>query len=308
MHSGEGICPYCGVGCRVWVEAEGDRLLRVNGVADAPANRGKLCPKGGHLWRVVDTPDRLITPQVRLPGTSEFRPVSWDTALDTVAGALRTLVEHYGPDSVAFYGSGQLDTEAVYLASKLFKGYLGTNNTDSNSRLCMASAVAGYVSSLGADGPPTCYDDLDEADCFLILGANMADAHPVLWDRIRAAKKRRPEIRLIVVDPRRTKTADGADLHVPLAPGTDLAFLNAVARLLLDSGRHDAPFIEAHTDGFAQFTELLREIDVDECARICRVERGLLETTAEWIGDAGAFLSLYSMGANQSTVGVWKNN
>ena len=308
VHSGEAICPYCGVGCRVWVEAEGNRLLRVNGVEDAPANRGRLCPKGGHLWRIVDTPDRLATPQVRLPGTTEFRPVSWDVALDTVAGALRAIVDHYGPDSIAFYGSGQLDTEAVYVATKLFKGHLGTNNTDSNSRLCMTSAAAGYVSSLGSDGPPTCYDDLDLANCFLVLGANMADAHPVLWDRIRAAKKSRPDIRIIVVDPRRTKTADLADLHLPLAPGSDLAFLNAVGRLLVDAGNVDRDFLEAHTTGHPDYVQFLRGIELDQCAAVCRLDRHAIEEAARWIGASTAFLSLYSMGANQSTVGVWKNN
>jgi ferredoxin-nitrate reductase len=308
VHSGEGICPYCGVGCRVWVEADENRLIRVNGVEDAPANRGKLCPKGGHLWRVIDTPDRLAVPQVRLPGTAEFRPVSWEAALDTVAGSLSALVESYGPDSVAFYGSGQLDTEAVYLASKLFKGHLGTNNTDSNSRLCMASAVAGYLTSLGSDGPPTCYDDVELADCFLVLGANMADAHPVIWDRVRAAKKARPETRLLVVDPRRTKTAEIADLYVPVQPGSDLAFLNGVARLLLDRDRIDREFIDRHTTGFEGFAAFLDGIDVDECARLCGVDRADLETAAAWIGEARAFLSFYGMGANQSTVGVWKNN
>lgn len=308
VHSGEGICPYCGVGCRVWVEADDNRLIRVNGVADAPANRGRLCPKGGHLWRVIDTPDRLTQPQLRRPGTSEFHPASWETALDTVAGALRAVVEHYGPESVAFYGSGQLDTEAVYLAGKLFKGCLGTNNTDSNSRLCMASAVAGYVTSLGSDGPPTCYDDIDHATCILVLGANMADAHPVIWDRVRAAKKARPQLSILVVDPRRTKTAEGADLHVPLLPGSDLAFLNGVARLLLDRGAIDRAFVERHTTGFEEFARFLEGIDPEACARECGVEPGLLHQAASAIGSASAFLSFYSMGANQSTVGVWKNN
>jgi ferredoxin-nitrate reductase len=305
---GVGICPYCGVGCRVWVEADDNRLIRVNGVADAPANRGRLCPKGGHLWRVVDTPDRLTAPQLRRPGTTEFHPVSWDVALETATGALKVLIEHYGPESVAFYGSGQLDTEAVYLAVKLFKGFLGTNNTDSNSRLCMASAVAGYVSSLGADGPPTCYDDVDHATCILVLGANMADAHPVIWDRVRAAKKARPDLTIVVVDPRRTRTAEGADLHVPLQPGSDLAFLNGVARVLIDRGHVDSGFVERHTTGCDAFTAFLAGIDVAECASICGLEPGVIEASAQRIGEARRFLSFYSMGANQSTVGVWKNN
>jgi ferredoxin-nitrate reductase len=303
----------------VWVEADDNRLIRVKGVEDAPANRGRLCPKGGHLWRVIDTPDRVAVPQIRLPagplpiwggnrGGGDLRPVSWDTALDAVARGLRQIMERHGPDAVAFYGSGQLDTEAAYLAAKLFKGHLGTNNTDSNSRLCMASAVAGYVTSLGADGPPTCYADIDHADLILILGANMAEAHPVTFDFIRARKKADPSLQIVVVDPRRTKTAEHADLHVPVALGGDIALLNAIARLLLDAGRLDETFIGEHTNGFEEFAVFLRTLDLDATAAACGLPLGMIRDLATRIGAARAFLSFYSMGANQSTVGVWKNN
>src|SRR6516162_8100494 len=230
---GESICPYCGVGCRLRLEGAGGRPERVRGVEDAPANLGRFCAKGALLHETIATPDRLTHPQFRLDRRSHFRPTDWGTALRYVNECLQYVLNTAGPDAVAFYGSGQLDTEAAYLACKLFKGHLGTNNTDSNSRLCMAAAVAGYRTSLGSDGPPTCYDDIDLADVLLIIGSNMVEAHPVTFDRIRDSKKARPEQQLVVIDPRRTMTAQFADLYVPVAPGGDIALLNALGRLLL---------------------------------------------------------------------------
>jgi anaerobic selenocysteine-containing dehydrogenase len=200
--SGEAICPYCGVGCRLWMEAAYGQVLRVKGCAAAPANRGGICAKGATLPQVLHTPDRLIQPHLRT--SSGLRPVSWDKALEVAATQLAEIVRRHGPEAIAFYGSGQLDTEAVYVAVKLFKGALGTNNTDSNSRLCMAAAVAGYRSSLGSDGPPTCYDDLDEADLLLVVGSNMAEAHPVLMDRIRQRRRQPDPPTLVVIDRRPT--------------------------------------------------------------------------------------------------------
>src|SRR5437870_1998247 len=228
--TGEAICPYCGVGCRLWMEAAYGEVLRVKGCADAPANRGGICAKGATLPQVLHTPDRLTQPHVSHGGL--LRPTAWNKALEYTARRLKEIVAEHGPDAVAFYGSGQLDTETVYLVAKLFKGCLGTNNSDSNSRLCMASAVAGYRSSLGSDGPPTCYDDIDEANLLLVIGSNMAEAHPVLFDRIRQRRRATSGDlpTLIVIDPRRTPTAEAADLHVPIAPGGDIALLNAIGR------------------------------------------------------------------------------
>src|SRR5262245_38323147 len=223
--TGESICPYCGVGCRLAFEGElgvEGAELKVKGVADAPANLGRLGAKGALLGETVVTPERLTHPQMRGAFGEPFRPASWDDAIKRVARAFREIIARHGPDSVALYGSGQLDTEAAYLACKLFKGHLHTNNTDSNSRLCMASAVAGYRTSLGSDGPPCCYDDIDLADVVLILGSNTAEAHPVLFDRIKASKKTRPDQKLIVVDPRRTPTAADADLYLAIKSGTDI--------------------------------------------------------------------------------------
>ncbi|MBI1916927.1 MAG: molybdopterin-dependent oxidoreductase [Planctomycetes bacterium] len=309
---GETICPYCGVGCRL--RLEGDRqqgrphVARIRGVETAAANLGGICAKGAQLGPTLDTPDRLTRPQLRLSRHDEFRPADWDTALAYVAEVFTNILHTHGPGAVAFYGSGQLDTETAYLATKLFKGHLGCNNTDSNSRLCMAAAVAGYRSSLGSDGPPCCYDDIDEADLVLVMGSNMAEAHPVTFDRLRAARKRRPDLRLVVVDPRRTATAKAADLHLPVAPGGDIALLNALGRLLLLQDAFDEPFVARHTNGFAEYRRFLLAQDPGELRAAAGVSEADLARCARLIAAARAFLSFYCMGLNQSTVGMWKNN
>ena len=308
---GEAICPYCGVGCRLWIEAAYGQVLRVKGCADAPANRGGICAKGATLPQVLHTPDRLTQPHVLRGG--QLRPATWDRTLAFAAGRLEEIIAAHGPDAVAFYGSGQLDTETVYLVSKLFKGSLGTNNTDSNSRLCMASAVAGYRSSLGSDGPPTCYGDMTHADLILVIGSNMAEAHPVTFDQIRNVARSLRERNetppmLIVIDPRRTPTAEAADLHVPIAPGGDIALLNAIGRRLLIAGRVDEAFLRDHTSGFQQYAEFLLAQDEAELLAACDVPVGLLDRLAEAIGSARAWLSFYCMGLGQSTVGMWKHN
>src|SRR6266853_2499430 len=244
---GESICPYCGVGCRLRFEGDGDQVLRVRGVESAAANLGGICAKGAQLGPTIHTDDRLTRPQLRLSRHDAFRPVDWDTALVYVREIFVNILRTYGPEAIAFYGRGQLDTETVYLITKLFKGYLGCNNTDSNSRLCMAAAVAGYKSSLGSDGPPVCYDDIEEADVLLVMGSNMAEAHPVTFDRLRASKKARPNQQIVVIDPRRTLTSAAADLHISVAPGGDIALLNAIGRALLDLGAADNEFIAQHT-------------------------------------------------------------
>src|SRR5207253_8016941 len=212
-------------------------------VETAAANLGGICAKGAQLGPTIHTADRLAQPQLRLSRKDEFRPVDWNTALAYIGEIVTNTLHTHGPDALAFYGSGQLDSETAYLITKLFKGHLGCNNTDSNSRLCMAAAVAGYRTSLGSDGPPCCYDDIELADVLLIMGSNTAEAHPVTFDRIRASKQKRPEQTIIVIDPRRTATAAAADLHLPVAPGGDIALLNALGRILLLMGAADSAFI-----------------------------------------------------------------
>ncbi|HZT78742.1 MAG TPA: molybdopterin-dependent oxidoreductase, partial [Gemmataceae bacterium] len=305
---GECICPYCGIGCRLRLEGAAGRIDRVRGVEAAPANLGRICAKGAQLGPTLNTPDRLTRPHFRRSRHDAFRPTDWHTALRYTAEIFTNILHTHGPEAVAFYGSGQLDTETAYLVSKLFKGHLGCNNTDSNSRLCMAASVAGYRSSLGADGPPGCYDDIERADVILLIGSNMAEAHPVLFDRIRASKRARPEQQLVVIDPRRTPTADAADLHLPVAPGGDIALLNALGRMLLQMGAVDRRFVEDHTRGFEEYRAFLVEQDVHELCSVAGLEETDVFRLASLIARAGGFLSFYCMGLNQSTVGMWKNN
>jgi ferredoxin-nitrate reductase len=305
---GEAICPYCGVGCRLRVEGRGGRPERIRGVEDAPANHGRLCAKGATLHEALHTPDRLLVPMWRRSRQEDFRPADWSQVLRYVAECLRYILHAFGPNAIAFYGSGQLDTETAYLACKLFKGYFGTNNTDSNSRLCMAAAVAGYRTSLGSDGPPCCYEDIDHADVIFIIGSNMAECHPVTFDRIRAVRKRRPELTLIVVDPRRTATAREADIYLPVAPGGDIALLNALGRLLLEFGAVDEAFVRQHTRGFEEYRAFLLGQDLRELCEVAGIQEQWLRHTAARIARSHGFLSFYCMGLNQSTVGMWKNN
>jgi len=306
--SGEAICPYCGVGCRLRVEARSGRLARVRGVLDAPANLGGICAKGATLPQVIQGPGRLERPWLRERRSEKFCPVAWDQVIQSLAEQFGAIIAEHGPDSVAFYGSGQLDTEAMYLATKLFKGSIGTNNTDSNSRLCMAAAVAGYRTSLGADGPPPCYADIDSSDCLVVWGSNMADAHPVTFDRIRARRQASPSVELIVVDPRRTATAAHATLHVPVAPGGDIALMNAVGWLLLERGCVDRDFVAKHTVGFEEYRAALFSADWNALVAASGAPRPMIHALADRLGRASAWLSFYSMGLNQSTVGMWKNN
>jgi ferredoxin-nitrate reductase len=305
---GESICPYCGVGCRLSFQGALGGPVKVTGVADAPANLGGVCAKGVLLGETIDPPDRALRPLWRSDRSAAFGPGSWDDVLGHVVARMKRIVARHGPDAVAFYGSGQLDTEAAYLACKLFKGHLHTNNTDSNSRLCMASTVAGYHSSLGSDGPPGCYEDIYLADLILILGSNMAEAHPVLFDRVRAAQETNPALTVVVVDPRHTPTARAADLHLAIRPGGDIALLNAVACLLLEFGAVDRSFVDAHTTGCNDFHAFLLRQDVDELCAAAGLEREAVEVLARLLARAGAFLSFYCMGLNQSTVGTWKNS
>jgi ferredoxin-nitrate reductase len=305
---GESICPYCGVGCRLRFEGVGSEVTRVRGVEKAAANLGGICAKGAQLGPTINTSDRLLRPQVRLDRHDGFRAVPWDTAYAYLRECFTNILNSHGPEAIAFYGSGQLDTESVYVAGKLFKGSLSCNNTDSNSRLCMAAAVAGYRTSLGSDGPPTCYDDIDLADVVLVIGSNMAEAHPVTFDRLRAARKANPNQRIIVIDPRRTPTAAIADLYVPVAPGGDIALLNAVGKRLLERDAFDLGFVARHTGGFAEYSGFLAAQDMGELSAVAGIDREQIDRIAALIAGATGFLSFYCMGLNQSTVGMWKNN
>lgn len=301
-------CCYCGVGCGILLSRSRDGKVSVAGDPDHPVNRGKLCSKGLNLHHtVVDQRDRLTVPQMRDSRAHPLREVSWDEALDRAAAVFRSLIGRYGPDSVAFYVSGQCLTEEYYLANKLVKGFLGTNNIDTNSRLCMSSAVVGYKKSLGEDSVPGCYEDLELADCWLVAGANPAWCHPILYRRIEERRRRPDRGRMIVVDPRKTQTAAEADLHLALRPGTDVTLFRALARLLLEGGFGDRGFLDAHTEGYEAFRAEVFAHTTAEYAGVCGVVEADLILAARWIGESKGFVSLWAMGLNQSAEGVAKN-
>ncbi|WP_181298757.1 nitrate reductase [Pseudomonas sp. Q2-TVG4-2] len=301
-------CCYCGVGCGVLIEHDGERILDVAGDPNHPANFGKLCSKGSTLHLTGDLDARALYPELRLGKGLARTRTDWDSALDHAATVFADTIAEHGPDSVAFYISGQLLTEDYYAFNKLARALVGTNNIDSNSRLCMSSAVVGYKRSLGADAPPCSYEDIEQSECLLIVGSNMAYAHPVLFRRLEEAKAKRPDMRVIVVDPRRTDTCDLADLHLATLPGTDVALFHGILHLLLWEGWVDRAFIDAHTDGFDELKNLVRDYNPSMVADLCGISVNELQNCARMIGNAPSFLSLWCMGVNQSTAGSAKNS
>ncbi|MGK6350000.1 molybdopterin-dependent oxidoreductase [Parapedobacter sp. DT-150] len=301
-------CCYCGVGCGVEVHKNRDGSLRVEGDKQHPVNRGMLCSKGMNLhYTVMDTSDRLLYPEMRYSKYMPRRRVNWEMALRRTAAVFSSLIRQHGPESVAFYASGQCLTEEYYIVNKLVKGFIGSNNIDTNSRLCMSSAVAAYKMSLGEDSVPVCYDDIEQADCIFVAGANPAWCHPILWRRVEAAKAANPNLKIIVSDPRRTQTCAVADLHLQVHPGTDITLHHAIARVLIENGDVDAEFIHDHTTGFAAFSAQVMQRSVAEAAAICGVSEALIHAAASMIAQASGLLTMWTMGLNQSVVGVSKN-
>lgn len=301
-------CCYCGVGCGIVVHKDKHGKLSVEGDKDHPVNRGALCSKGMNLhYTVMDKSDRLLYPEMRYNKGLQRQRVSWDEALDRTVAVFKTLIEKYGPESVAFYASGQCLTEEYYVVNKLMKGFIGSNNLDTNSRLCMSSAVAAYKLSLGEDSVPVCYDDIEAADCLFVAGANPAWCHPIIWRRVEAAKEKNPSLKIIVSDPRKTQTASCAAVHLQLRPGTDIVLHHAIGRVLLENGDVDATFIRKHTEGFAAYRDKVMRRTVAEAAGICDVPEQSIRKAASYIGSAKGFLTMWTMGLNQSVVGVNKN-
>ena len=300
-------CCYCGVGCGLVIETDGARITGVRGDPDHPANFGRLCTKGSTLHLTANSGARAICPELRLTRGMARERVSWNVALEHAAGKFAAIIREHGPDSVAFYISGQLLTEDYYLFNKLAKGLIGTNNVDTNSRLCMSSAVAGYKLTLGADAPPACYADIELAECIFIAGSNTAYAHPILFRRIEDARARNSARKLIVVDPRRTDTAAAADLFLPILPGTDIALYNAMLHVMLWDGLCDMDYIHAHTAGFDELKDAVREYTPQTAAAICGVPAADIVQAARWFGAAKATLSLYCQGLNQSAHGTHNN-
>ena len=284
-------------------------VAKIKGDNDHPSSLGDLCLKAVYLPETLKTSDRLLYPQIRACSDGPFKRATWEQTMGYLAQRFGAIIDQHGPDAVAFYGSGQLTTEEYYIANKLAKGFIRTNNFDTNSRLCMSSAVAGYSSSFGSDGPPASYADLDEANCFLLVGTNTADCHPVVFRRIKQRKLRAPDdVVIICVDPRRTETADFADLHLPIRPGSDIALLNSMLYVLLDENLIDRRFIAQHTNGFSALINAVKEYTPRIAQEICGIAECLIVEAALIFGKAERAMSLWSMGVNQSTVGVHKNN
>jgi len=301
------VCSYCGTGCGIRLETDGERIIALAGDEQHPTNRGKLCSKGRELHHTVRTDDRLLRPQLRTSITAQFAPVDWDTALEFGAQKFADIIRQHGPDAVAFYVSGQLLTEDYYVFNKLMKGFIGSNNIDTNSRLCMSSAVVGYKRAFGSDGPPTCYADIELAESYFIIGANPAYAHPIVFRRMEAAKEANPDLKIVVADPRRTDTCSIADLHLPLKPGTDVPLLQAMLNVLIWEGLTDADYIAKHTQGFDAMRVQVESMTPRRAAGICGLEAADIVKAALWFAE-NKTLSFWTMGMNQSTSGSDKNN
>ncbi|MCK9542381.1 MAG: bifunctional nitrate reductase/sulfite reductase flavoprotein subunit alpha [Novosphingobium sp.] len=300
------VCPYCGVGCGIVMEVASNRIVKVTGDKSHPTNFGRLCTKGSSCNIPVAAEGRADKAYARIGGGGDQGAIPMAEAITRTAQGLRAIIDRDGPDAVSLYVSGQMSLEAQYLANKLCKGFIGTNNIESNSRLCMASAGSGYKLSIGADGPPGSYQDFDHADLFLVIGANMADCHPILFlrmmDRVKAGAK------LIVVDPRRNATADKADLFLQVKPGTDLALMNGLLHLLVETGKTDDAFIAEFTEGWEAMPDLLADYPPAKVAQMTGISEADLRKAAEWIGDAGEWMTCWTMGLNQSTHGTWNTN
>lgn len=304
-------CPYCGVGCGVDATLKADGQVEIAGDTNHPSNHGRLCVKGSALGETVGLEGRLLQPRVRAPGAPAGAPlaeVSWDHALDRVASGLRSLIDRHGPDAVALYVSGQLLTEDYYVANKLMKGYVGSANIDTNSRLCMSSAVAGHKRAFGEDLVPVAYEDLELADLVVLVGSNTAWCHPILFQRITKIKATRPEARIVVIDPRRTATCELADLHLPVQPGTDVWLFNGLLAYLAREGCTDAAFVAAHTHGLQETLAEAATPSHEQVAAICKVDLPDLLAFYRMFAETPRTITAFSQGVNQSSAGTDKVN
>jgi len=298
----QSTCPYCGVGCGIVADQQSE--LRVSGDASHPANYGRLCVKGSALAQTLGEQGRLLAPKVA------GQTVSWPEAIDTVASRLSAIITDYGPASVAMYLSGQLLTEDYYVANKLMKGFIGSPHVDTNSRLCMASTVAGHKRAFGADIVPGCYADIELARCYILVGANMAWNHPVLFQRIQACKQQDPSRKIIVIDPRRSASCEGADLHLALKPGTDLLLFNGLLSFLAKENQLDQNFINGHTEGFSEAlaSAQFQAGTMEQVAVGCDLPLAQVEALYRCFVDEPLTLTLFSQGVNQAQDGTDKVN
>jgi assimilatory nitrate reductase catalytic subunit len=309
MNATATTCPYCGVGCGVLARVDAAGATSVEGDPRHGSNLGRLCVKGAALGETVDLHGRLLHPMLR-KSDAALRRASWDEALDHVAKGFRRVIDAHGPDAVAFYVSGQLLTEDYYVVNKLAKGWLGTANIDTNSRLCMSSAVAGHKRAFGEDLVPGCYEDMELAELVVLIGSNTAWCHPIVYQRIAKAKEARPSLQVVVIDPRHTATCELADLHLPLKPGTDVWLFNGLLAFLFRHGAMHADFIDKHTQGFekALATAESDAGDPAEVARICGLQLADLLSFYRLFARYEKTVSMFSQGVNQASSGTDKVN
>ena len=293
-------CPYCGVGCGVLATTQADGSVSIKGDPDHPANFGRLCSKGSALGETLSLDERMLYPQV------EGERVSWDNALDLVAEKFAGSIKEHGPDSVAFYVSGQILTEDYYVANKLMKGYIGSANIDTNSRLCMASSVAGHRKAFGTDTVPGCYEDLEEADLIVLVGSNLAWCHPVIYQRIAAAKEARPDMKVVLLDPRRTMTANLADIHLAIKPDGDVALFAGLLVHLSKVGVLDAHYIEKYTSGFEDALMQAATLSNEQLIKDTGLSLETLEEFYTLFEKTEKVMTVYSQGVNQSESGTDK--
>ena len=295
-------CPYCGIGCGVVADRDAADTITVRGDPQHPANFGRLCAKGSALAETIGLEGRLLEPEI------DGKPATWDAALDAVAEGFGRIIREHGPDSVAFYVSGQILTEDYYVINKLAKGFVGTANIDTNSRLCMASSVAGHKRAFGSDTVPGCYEDLETADLLVLTGSNTAWCHPILYQRMVAAKAANPACRIVVIDPRRTATCEDADLHLPVRSGSDSVLFNGLLAHLARSGAIDDAFVRDFTTGAEATLQQVAGQTVAETAAVCGLSEGSVELFFDWFARTERVVTLYSQGINQSSSGVDKVN
>ena len=295
-------CGYCSVGCGMLVGTKDGRAVAVRGNPEHPVNLGKLCPKGLSEHHILDSPGRARLPLLRKNGV--LVPVSWDEALDTMVEKFLSVQERYGKGALGVVGTGQLLTEEYYTLGKLVQLGFGTSNNDGNTTLCMASAISGYKLSFGSDGPPGAYADMEEADLILLIGANIADNHPILCHRLEINRQKNPDRSLIVVDPRVTKTAMMADLHLPVKPRSDIALLNGMAHVLIRDGLIDKDYIAKHTSGYEEFKAFVAEFTPEHVAKVTGLSTDTICDVALRYGRAKAAFIGWTMGVNHSTQGA----
>lgn len=296
-------CGYCSTGCSIEVglDDKGEAVAS-RGVGGADVNRGKLCLKGIFEHELFRSAGRGTAPLIRDRHFDEFKETTWDTALDKVSSEIERIQEKHGRDSFAIVSTGQIMTEEFYTLGKLARGVIGTNNYDGNTTLCMASAVSGYKRSFGSDGPPGCYDDFEHTECLLAIGSNLPEQHPIIYWRLKQALEKR-KFPVIVVDPRVTMFAQMADMHLPITPGTDLVLLNSLAHVILDEGLEDRAYIETNTNGAKEFEDLVAQYDPITASKICGIDEDTIRTVARLYAKAGAAMTIWTMGINQSTHG-----